>query len=80
MSDGRAGDIMRYSFLQVFADDGTIDEAELAFMKRLALEDHEVDDAERRILGGIFERVKQDAVTPEVWAEIQEFKLEHGIA
>lgn len=79
MSDGRAGDLARYSFLRVFANDGTIDEAELAFMKRLALEDRKVDESERRVLESILGRVKQDEVTPEVWTDIQRFKRDHEI-
>ena len=47
----KAGDILRYSFLRVFANDATIDQEELDFMQRLALEDGEVDEAERKVSG-----------------------------
>ena len=75
----RAGDIARYSFLRVFANDGTIDAAELAYMTRLAEEDGHVDDHERRALARIFERVTEDTVDPDVWAGIQRFCARYDI-
>ncbi len=75
----RAGDIQRYSFLTVFANDATIDADELAFMQRLALADGKVDDREREVLRDIFSRVSEDTVAPEVWAEIQSFQSIYGI-
>lgn len=75
----RAGDIQRYSFLKVFANDATIDADELAFMEKLALADGKVDERERATLEAIFSRVSESTVTPEVWAEMERFKAEHGI-
>ena len=71
--------IMQYSFLRVFANDGTIDEAELAMLEKLALEDGQVDDDERAVLGRIFARVNRDTVTSEVWDEVCRFKERHSI-
>jgi hypothetical protein len=71
--------IMQYSFLRVFANDGTIDDAELALLEKLALEDGQVDDEERAVLSRIFSRVNRDTVTPEVWAEVNRFKERHSI-
>lgn len=71
--------IMRYSFLRVFANDRTIDADELAFMVRLALRDGAVDAQERATLEGIFSRVSPDTVSPEVWAEIERFRRDHGL-
>jgi hypothetical protein len=79
MEGGKAGDIQRYSFLSVFANDGTIDARELEYMKRLALADERVDDDERRVLSGIFSRVTEATVDPAVWDDIERFKLRHGI-
>lgn len=70
---------MRYSFLVAFANDGTIDAAELAFIQDLALRDGTVDADERRILSNVFSRVSSDTVTPEVWQDIQRFKQLHQI-
>ena len=78
-SDPAAGDISRYSFLRVFANDHTIDESELAFIQRMAVRDAVVDADEREVLRRIFSRVKADSVTPEVWREIASFKAQHGI-
>ena len=71
--------IMQYSFLRVFANDGTIDAEELAMLERLALRDGIVDDDERTVLRRIFSRVLPDTVSPSVWDEICRFKTEHGI-
>ena len=75
----KAKEIIGYSFLHIFANDRTIDENELAFIERLALEDGIVDDQEKEVLKGIFARVSEDMVTAEVWEEIQRFKLQHNI-
>ena len=40
-------EIMQYSFLAVFANDGRIDAAEMAFLEKLALRDGTVDPQER---------------------------------
>lgn len=71
--------IMRYSFLVAFANDGTIDSHELAFIKRLALRDGIVDEGERTVLSQIFMRVSETTVAGEVWEEIMAFKLEYQI-
>ena len=74
-----ADDIVRYSFLVVFADDHIIDQGELEFLQRLALRDGVVDDDEREVLGAIFHRVDPAAMDPDVQAEIDEFKARFRI-
>jgi hypothetical protein len=76
--EGQANEIMQYSFLKIFADDRTIDQAELQFIERLALKDGKVDDSERNILKAIFDRVTPDMVTPTVWLEIEGFRQRYG--
>jgi len=71
--------IRAYSFLKVFAKDGTIDAHELHFMEKLALKDGVVDAAEVRVLSRIFQRLDPAKVSVEVWAEIQEFKRQYRI-
>jgi hypothetical protein len=71
--------IVQYSFLRVFANDGTIDADELAMLQRLALRDGTVDEDERTVLSRIFARVASDTVSPGVWDEICRFKAEHSI-
>jgi len=77
MGEGRAREIMQYSFLRVFANDRTIDANELEFMKRLALRDGVLDDAEQQMLEVIFSRVTKETIAPDVWAEIEAFKLRY---
>ena len=71
--------IMQYSFLRVFANDGTIDTQELAMLEKLALQDGIVDEEERDVLSRIFSRVTQATVSPDVWDEIVRFKAAYGI-
>jgi len=70
---------MQYSFLRVFANNGTIDSEELVMLERLALEDGAVDDRERSVLSNIFARVTVESVPAEVWEGITQFKLRHDI-
>lgn len=76
---GRAREIMQYSFLHVFANDDTIDAGELALIERLALQDGQIDAAEREVLQRIFARVSAETVEPSVWKEINAFKKRHRI-
>ena len=71
--------IMQYSFLRVFANDGTIDAEELAMLEKLALEDGSVDQEERDVLSRIFTRVDARSVSADVWQEICRFKERHQI-
>lgn len=74
-----AKEIVAYSFLVVFANDGIIDENELHMLEKLALEDNEVDDEERRVLRNIFSRIRQESTKKEVWDEIQMFRKKYNI-
>jgi hypothetical protein len=71
--------IMQYSFLRVFADDGTISADELAMFERLALQDGVVDEKERSVLATIFARVNAQNVSAEVLEGIARFKAQHQI-
>jgi uncharacterized membrane protein YebE (DUF533 family) len=75
-----ANAIMQYSFLYVFANDGTIDAQELAMIEKLALEDGTVDDKERDILSRIFSRVTAQSVSEDLWDEICRFKAKYKIS
>lgn len=68
-----------YSYLVVFANDGTIDEGELHLLEKMALEDGVLDDDEKRVLSMLFSRVSKETVTDQVWKEIQSFKDEFGV-
>lgn len=71
--------IMQYSFLRVFANDGTIDADELAMLEKLALEDGRVDEQERAVLSRIFARISADTASSEVWSEVCRFKERYQI-
>ena len=80
-----AGDDIRhnielaYASFAVFADDGSIDMGELNFLLGLALKDGKVSDDERRILNNIFNRIREEDVSSEVWERIQAVRLQHSI-
>ena len=71
--------IMQYSFIRIFANDGTIDADELAMLERLAMADGQVDDRERNVLTTIFSRINADTVSTDVLEGIQKFKALHQI-
>jgi hypothetical protein len=71
--------IVQFSFLNVFADDEMIDEAEWAMLKKLALEDGVVDEIERVVLAKVFDRVDPKSLDPKVREDIERFRAEHGI-
>lgn len=71
--------IMQYSFIRIFANDGTIDADELAMLERLAMADGQVDDRERNVLTTIFSRINADTVSADVMEDIEKFKALHQI-
>jgi hypothetical protein len=75
----KAKELAGYSFLVVFANDYTIDENELHFMEKLALEDNQIDDEEREILRTIFSRVSDKDLTDKVLEEITAFRVKYDI-
>lgn len=77
--DSRAADLIGYSFLVMFANDGVIDANELHFLERVALSDGEIDDDERRALRAIFARTDASRMNAEVAAEIAQFRAQYAI-
>ena len=78
-TDSRAREIMNYSFLVAFANDGILDSRELEFMKKLALKDGKVDDEERKVLSAVFERANKHNLDENTAAEIKEFRSKYEI-
>ena len=78
-STSAARRLTAYSFLAVFANDGTIDEGELKMLEKIALEDGQIDSEERRVLGYLFGRVSEETVSETVWNEIQRLREEYDI-
>jgi len=71
--------IMQYSFIRIFANDGTIDANELAMLERLAMADGLMDDRERNVLASIFSRINMDTISADVLESIDQFKARHQI-
>lgn len=70
---------MVFTAKNIFADDGTIDAAELNFMLGLALRDGKIDEDEKTVLRQTFDRVKQENVSPGTWERIQEVRKQYEI-
>ena len=75
----KAKELAGYSFLVVFANDYTIDEDELHFMEKLALEDNKVDEEEKKVLRNIFSRVSDEELAASVLKEIKAFREKYDI-
>ena len=65
--------------VRVFANDGTIDMRELEHLLSVALRDGNVNDDERRVLRNVLGRVRENEVTPAVWARMREVRTQYGI-
>jgi len=74
-----AAKIAGYSYLHLFAHDGEITDAELSFLRKLALRDTKVDDAELRVLDNITRRLRRERVSPNAWEEIKRFRHKYGL-
>ena len=70
---------LAYASFAVFAEDGKLDMGELNFLLGLALRDGKIDDSERAVLRGVFNRVLEHDVTAEVWKRIQVVRAQHQI-
>jgi len=79
IEDSKSNEILQYSFLVVFANDGLIDEQELAFIKKLALADSVVDDKEKKVLRNIFAKVEGVELDQKVRLEIDAFKASYNL-
>lgn len=66
--------------IQVFTGDGRLDATELERLLGIALQDGDVDDEEKRVLGGILRRAEADGVDQATAARIAEVRAQHGIA
>lgn len=73
----KAGQILGYSFLVVFANDGVITKDELMMMEELALRDRIVDEDEKHVLKLIFERPDPKTLSVEVREEIKAFRQQY---
>ncbi len=74
-----ADKIAGYSYLHLFAHDGQISDAELSFIRKLALRDTKLDAAELRVLDNITRRLQRDRVSARVWEEIKRFRHKYAL-
>ena len=79
MEKSGAKDLVIYSFSVVFANDGIIDEHELAMMQRLAMEDGVIDEKEKEVLRNIFSRASREKMDPQVWQDIEAWRQKNDI-
>lgn len=70
---------LAYASFAIFADDGGVDMGELNFILGLALRDGAIDDTEREILAGVFDRITEPDVTADVWRRIKAVRRQHKI-
>lgn len=68
-----AVEVVECSCLVAFADDGRLDDAELAMLERPVREDGRVDDHERPVPHNIFERARRRGVSADVDAGMTRF-------
>lgn len=78
-SGSKAREILNYSFLVALADDGRIDDGELAFIKSLALEDGVLDAEEKDALKRILALVDRSELSRAAQEELSRFCDFHGL-
>ena len=70
---------MAIESIQVFANDGKLDAAELQHMLDIALRDGQIDADELRVLGKIVTQAEKGPVDSDVQALIAQIRLRHGL-
>ncbi len=70
---------LAYSAIKIFADDGTVDMAELSFLLGVALRDEQIDDDEKRVLANIFDHAEKTRLSFKVRARIREVRRKYSI-
>lgn len=70
---------MAIESIQVFANDGKLDAAELQRMLDIALRDGQIDADELRVLGKIVTQAEKGALDADVQALIAQIRLRHGL-
>lgn len=77
--DSRAEDIKEFAFLVALRDAKYLDEFEWSVIQGLALEDGVIDEAEKIILRGIFDRLDQHHIASETLEDIKNFRHKYGV-
>jgi len=70
----RAKELIAYAYLHAFANDGTLDDHELEFMKKLALKDGVIDDEEARAIHRLLDHLEGHAISTKVASTLGAFR------
>ncbi len=70
---------LAYASLAAFANEGHLDQGELDSLLKLALRDGAIDEAEKAVLRGVFNRILEEDVSAELWSHIQDVRQAHAI-
>jgi len=68
-----------YTSMELFQNDGSLNEKEFNKLLDIALKDGHVNDDEKRILNGILDRLKDDEITLSFEQRIKEVKEKYSI-
>ncbi len=70
---------LAFKSIRIFANDGTVDMAELNQLLDIAMRDGQVDDDEKRVLGSIFRHAEKTRLSIAVRARIREVRQKYSI-
>lgn len=73
-TDSRAKELIAYTYLHAFANDDTLDDHELEFMKKLVLKDGVIDDEEARAIHRLLDHLEGHPVSAKVASTIAAFR------
>lgn len=73
-TDSRAKEIIAYAYLHALSNDGTLDEHELEFMKKLVLKDGVIDDDEARAIHHLLDHLEGRPVSAKVADALAAFR------
>jgi hypothetical protein len=76
---GQNGIELAYATLVMYADDAKLDEGELKTLLNIALRDGVMNEREREILRGLFNRIREEDVSGEVWTQIQTIRQQYSV-
>ena len=65
--------------IKCFTDDGNLDLGELNVLIGLALQDGEISEEERRIVGDVLCMLSESKVTPVVWERIKQIQRRYNV-
>lgn len=64
---------------EAFSNDGTLNQQEFNKMMDIVLRDGKVDENEKRVLGNIFNRIKENELPAELAAKVQQVRDQYSI-